>query len=82
MVSVVSNVIDLQTLAILVLLSRSSLQIKCKHEEKEMVIWEAFKERLGTSEFSCIHFNLDNLLKELEGLDEMVNLSARRKLTA
>jgi hypothetical protein len=46
---------------------------KFKHEEKETVIWEAFKERLGTSEFSCIHFNLDNLLKEQEGLDEMVN---------
>jgi hypothetical protein len=46
---------------------------KFKHEEKEMLIWEAFKERLGTCEFSCIHFNLDNLLKEQEGLDKMVN---------
>jgi hypothetical protein len=31
---------------------------KFAHEEKATIIWEAFKDRLGSSEFTQIHFNL------------------------
>jgi hypothetical protein len=38
-----------------------------KHEEKALIIWEAFRDRLGVSEFPNIH-------SELNGLIQPVNL--------
>jgi len=39
-----------------------------QHEEKANHFWEAFKERLGKSEFSGMLFNLNNLLNNTEDL--------------
>lgn len=33
------------------------------HEEKAALIWDSFKERLGISTFTGIHFNLSTLLQ-------------------
>jgi hypothetical protein len=32
--------------------------MKTKHEDKAEILWQTFRERLGTSEFSQMHFNL------------------------
>jgi hypothetical protein len=47
----------------------SSGQLISRHEEKEKKIWEAYKERLGTSEFTHMYFNLAELLQRQEGLE-------------
>ena len=39
-----------------------------QHEEKANHFWEAFKERIGKSEFSGMLFNLNNLLNNTEDL--------------
>jgi hypothetical protein len=44
-------------------------QPKFGHEEKAAILWEAFKERLGSSEFSHMCFKLDQLIQEVEGLE-------------
>ena len=31
---------------------------------KETILWEAYKERLGKTEFSAMHFDLQSLLTE------------------
>jgi len=44
-----------------------------KHEEKANLLWEAYKECLGTSEYSSMLFDLHSLLiqsEHLEGLEE------------
>jgi hypothetical protein len=38
------------------------------HEEKAALLWEAYKQRLGTSEFSHIYFDLSSLLEPVENL--------------
>jgi hypothetical protein len=35
------------------------------------IIWEAFKERLGSSKFIEIHFDLDAILQPVENLDDL-----------
>jgi hypothetical protein len=40
-----------------------------KHEEKADLLWESYKQRLGTSEFSRIYFDLHELLTPLDELD-------------
>lgn len=42
-------------------------QILIEHADKAALIWNSFKERLGASSFTGIHFNLSNLLQH--GLD-------------
>jgi hypothetical protein len=39
-----------------------------KHEDKALHLWESYKERLGTSEFTHIYFDLNNLLLPLDNL--------------
>jgi hypothetical protein len=41
----------------------------CKHEDKASILWEAYKERLGTSRFTHMYFDLQELLSESENLD-------------
>jgi hypothetical protein len=41
------------------------------HEEKVGIIWEALKDRLGSSEFSEIHFDLNDLLQPVADLEEL-----------
>jgi hypothetical protein len=43
-----------------------------KHEEKAQMLWEAYKERLGKSEYTHMCFNLPDLLHNQEGLEELV----------
>jgi hypothetical protein len=38
------------------------------HEEKAKLLWEAYKQRLGTTEFSHMHFDLNTLLQLVENL--------------
>jgi hypothetical protein len=33
-------------------------QLIQKHEEKEAALWNAYKKRLGTTEYSHMHFDL------------------------
>jgi hypothetical protein len=46
----------------IMVLEDSSDQLISRHEEKEKILWEAYKERLGTSEFTHMYFNLSELL--------------------
>jgi hypothetical protein len=39
-----------------------------RHEEKANLLWEAYKQRLGTSEFSHMYFDLNSLLRLVENL--------------
>jgi hypothetical protein len=46
---------------------------KITHEEKAEIIWEAFKDKLGSSEFTEMHFNLNELLQPVIDLDDLHN---------
>jgi hypothetical protein len=35
---------------------------KTKHENKANILWETFKERLGTKECTQMHFDLNELI--------------------
>jgi hypothetical protein len=48
-------------------------QEKFKHEEKAMLIQEAFKYRLGTSEYTQMHFNLNDMLSPVSNLEHPAN---------
>jgi hypothetical protein len=37
-----------------------------------MLLWESFKERLGQSEFSNMHFDLDSILVPLNDLEDSI----------
>jgi hypothetical protein len=39
-----------------------------RHEDKAQVLWEAYKLKMGTSEFSHMYFDLHNLLSRAENL--------------
>jgi hypothetical protein len=39
-----------------------------KHEKKANLLWEAYKQRLGTSEFSHMYFDLNTLLRPVKNL--------------
>jgi hypothetical protein len=43
-----------------------------RHEEKAAILWEAFEDRLGSSDFSQMHFNLQDLIQEVGHLDDLV----------
>jgi hypothetical protein len=43
-----------------------------KHEEKSAISWEAFKDKLGVSEFSHIYFDLSDLIQLVDNLDGLV----------
>jgi hypothetical protein len=45
---------------------------KFSHEEKAKIIWEAFKERMGTLKFSDMHFNLDDLIQPVLDLENLI----------
>lgn len=38
------------------------------HEEKAQLPWESYKDRLGTTEFTQMHFDLDDLLNPIEDM--------------
>jgi hypothetical protein len=37
------------------------------HDDKATLLWESFKERLGKSECTHMHFDLDNLVNPVQG---------------
>jgi hypothetical protein len=41
------------------------------HSDKAAMIWDSFKERLGTSNFTGLHFDLPNLLDNTAGLSSL-----------
>lgn len=43
-----------------------------KHEDKVKLLWESFKERLGISEFTQMHFHLNELFHVVDGLEDLV----------
>jgi len=42
------------------------------HQHKADMIWAAFKERLGVSEFSSIHFDTDTFIQPIADLSSLV----------
>lgn len=52
-------------------LKNANGDIVSNHEEKAENIWNSFKQSLGTSEFTCMPFNLAELLQPVEGLHEL-----------
>jgi hypothetical protein len=44
---------------------------KLRHEDKALILWESFKERLGTSEFQQIHFDLSQLMEPIHNLEAL-----------
>lgn len=43
--------------------------LKTEHEAKADLLWTAYKDRLCTSEYTKMHFDLSTLLQEVEDLD-------------
>jgi hypothetical protein len=48
------------------------VSLRTKHDDKAVILWQSFKERLGRSDFTQMHFNLDELIEEVVDLDELV----------
>jgi hypothetical protein len=44
-----------------------------KHEEKANILWNSYKDKLGTSEFTHMYFNLNELLQTEIDLEDLVN---------
>jgi hypothetical protein len=42
-----------------------------KHEDKAKILWETFKERLGTTDFNHMLFNLNDLLIASDNLNSL-----------
>jgi hypothetical protein len=40
-----------------------------EHEDKERFLWKSYKQRLGTSDFSNMYYDLQNLLTSADNLD-------------
>jgi hypothetical protein len=40
-----------------------------KHEDKALVLWESFKERLGSSAFQQMYFDLPHLMEPINNLE-------------
>lgn len=47
----------------IMMLKDSDGQEHFAHDEKAIIIWEAFKDRMGTSEFTQMHFNLSDFIQ-------------------
>jgi hypothetical protein len=47
-------------------------QDKHNHEEKAILLWESFKDRLATSEFTHMHFDLSLYIHPTANLDDLV----------
>jgi hypothetical protein len=43
------------------------------HEEKAEIIWETFKSRMETLEFSTMHFDLDDLIQHVLNLENLAD---------
>lgn len=63
-------------------LQKSNGEIVLDHAEKEKVLWEAFKERLGQSEFSTMAFNLSLFVERHVNLDWLEESFTRDEIDA
>lgn len=50
-------------------LEDSTSQRIYEHDTKAALLWNSYKERLGTSEYTSMHFDLDTLITQAEDLD-------------
>jgi hypothetical protein len=55
----------------LMMLKNGSGEEKYSHEDKAQILWEAYKDMLGTSEFSQLHFDLSPLILPASNLDQL-----------
>jgi hypothetical protein len=46
-------------------------QEKFSHEEKANLLWQAYKERLGTREFTHMYFDLSTLMTRVDNLADL-----------
>jgi hypothetical protein len=51
----------------MMLKNRDGIEI-LSHNEKAQLLWAAYKERLGISEFSHIYFDLNDLIQLVQAL--------------
>jgi hypothetical protein len=56
--------------SIMVLKNRDG-QEKASHEDKVAILWKAFKDKLGTKEFTHMHFDLNGLIEATPDLEEL-----------
>jgi hypothetical protein len=54
----------------MMLKNRDGIEI-LPHNEKAQLLWAAYKERLGISEFSHIYFDLNDLIQLVQALDDL-----------
>jgi hypothetical protein len=57
--------------SIMVLKDRSGIE-KNNHDDEARLLWEGYKERLGTSKFTQKHFDLNTLLSPSVGLQDLI----------
>jgi hypothetical protein len=55
-------------------------QEKFKHEEKAALIWEAIKDKLGTSEYTQMHFNINDLLSPVAHLEHLASPFSKEEI--
>jgi hypothetical protein len=58
--------------SIMMLKDRNGVE-KFRHEEKADIIWETFKERLGSCEFTHLHFDLNDLMEPVPDLHQLAD---------
>jgi hypothetical protein len=56
--------------------------MESRHEDKAYLLWEAYKHRLGTSEFPHIFFYLHNLLIETKNWKWLEELFSKEEIDA
>jgi hypothetical protein len=64
----------------IMMLRNGSGEEKFSHEDKAHILWEAYKDRLGTSEFSHIYFDLSQLLYVVPDLEQLQNPFSKEEI--
>jgi hypothetical protein len=52
------------------------------HEAKEIFLWESYKQRLGTSKFTHIYFDIEELLVRVESLEVLEKPFTKEEINA
>jgi hypothetical protein len=65
--------------SIMMLKDRDGLE-KYNHEDKAEIIWEAFKNRMGNSEFTEMHFELRDLIQPSDDLEGLIIPFAKEEI--
>jgi hypothetical protein len=64
----------------IMMLRNGSGEEKFSHEDNAHILWEAYKDRLGTSEFSHIYFDLSQLLSIVPDLEQLQNPFSKEEI--